>query len=360
VVADLGADIAPRHAEAVEPADDPLLAPVTPSMTWASVHATTQVPLRPGRRTGPEPVAVMRRTATIRRGTKMIKLLSDRQVVAYLRGRLPRGFCYRWSDVAGLRAPDELDLLTGGLGRGEVGFALRWRAVDPADYDIPFSLEVGDRPSYRGLTAISPHHRVGPPVLGTGFAPSQHHLIPEFVTADLADLPMPAGTSLVAFAPDGTEVSLYLFLPEQRAWTKMFGPQWRHLLAGITDIPLDQEYLQVPADQAEGSTLVGQFHGQSYPALADPPHEFRVLAKVRAARYPVDTLARRTRYATWRGVECTVAGIEGGWYRLRLCRPDPDSVSALGAECVERGVYEAWAIASEVADPHDRDTHYTL
>ena len=55
-----------------------------------------------------------------------------------------------------------------------------------------------------------------------------------------------------------------------------------------------------------------------------------------------------------------ISGIEGGWYRLRLCRPDPDSVSALGAECVERGVYEAWAIAAEVVDPHDRDTHYVL
>jgi hypothetical protein len=344
--------------------DSPLLTPVTPNLSWAGVHENTQMLLR----TDAHPyvyraVTTMRRTATIRRGTRMIKLLSGRQLLAYLHGRLPRGFCYRAGDLEGLRIPDDLAMLTGDLTRfhpESVVFGLRWRAVDPADYDIPFSAEVDDLPAYPGLTEISPHDRVGPPVLGTGFAPSELHLVPEFITADLADLPMPAGSSLVAFAPDGTEVSLFLYVPEQRAWTRMFGPHWRHLLAGVPEVQLDQEYLQVPAGQPEGSTLLGRFQGQTYPALADPPDEFRVLAKVRAARYPVDALARRTTYATWRGAACTMVGVDGDWRRLRLCRPDADSAPSLGAECVERGVYEAWVSHFDLDDVRDIDLTYAL
>ena len=344
--------------------DSPLLTPVTPNLSWAGVHAGTQTMLRSDARpTAYRSVTTMRRTATIRRGTRMIKLLSGRQLLAYLHRRLPRGFCYRAADLEGLRIPDDLAMLTGDITRfhpEQVVFGLRWRAVDPADYDIPFSVEVEDLPAYPGLTTISPHDRVGPPVLGTGFAPSEQHLVPEYVTADLADLPMPAGSSLVAFAPDGTEVSLFLYVPEQRAWTRMFGPHWRHLLASVPEIPLDQEYLQVPPGQPEGSTLLGRFQGQTYPALADPPHEFRVLARVRAARYPVDALARRTPYATWRGAACTVVGLDGDWRRLRLCRPNVDSTPSLGVECVERGVYEVWVSVHDIDDLHDVDLTYKL
>jgi hypothetical protein len=344
--------------------DSLLLTPVTPGLSWTGVHSSTQTMIRPDTRSSAHRVVTtMRRTATIRRGTRMIKLLSGRQLVAYLHGRLPRGFCYRACDLEGLRMPDDLAMLTGDLTRisvDRVVFGLRWRAVDPADYDIPFSVEVGDLPAYHGLTEISPHDRVGPPVLGTGFAASEHHLVPEFVTADLADLPMPAGSSLVAFAPDGTEVSLFLYVPEQRAWTRMFGPHWRHLLAAVPEVPLDQEYLQVPTGQPEGSTLLGRFQGQTYPALADPPHEFRVLARVRAARYPVDALARRTTYATWRGVPCTIVGIDGEWRRLRLCRPNADSAPGLGVECVERGVYEIWVSEHDLDDAREVDLTYAL
>jgi hypothetical protein len=344
--------------------DSPLLTPVTPNLSWAGVHADTQTMLRPGFASpSHRSVTTMRRTATIRRGTRMIKLLSGRQLIAYLHGRLPRGFCYRASDLEGLRIPDDLAMLTGDLTRfnpDRVIFGVRWRAVDPADYDIPFSVLVDDLPAYPGLTEISPHDRVGPAVLGTGFAPSEHHLVPEFVTADLADLPMPAGSSLVAFAPDGTEVSLFLYVPEQRAWTRMFGPHWRHLLAAVPEVQLDQDYFQIPAGQPEGSTLLGRFQGQTYPALADPPHEFRVLAKVRAARYPVDALARRTTYARWRGAECTIVGVDGQWRRLRLCRPNADSAPNLGVECVERGVHEVWVAEFDLDDVREVDLTYAL
>jgi hypothetical protein len=348
-----------------EPEDQPLLAPVMPLMSWASVHSMSQSRLRdPRDPTEARSIAVIRRTATIRRGTRMLKLLSSRQLSGYLHGRLPGGFCYRAVDVAHLRAPDELAMLTGDaiqLDRSgkQFVFGLRWRATDPLDYAIPFSVSVGGLPSYQGLTAIPPHDRLGPPVLGTGFAPSQHHLVPEFVTTDLADIPLPAGSTLVAFAPDGIEVGLYLYLPEQRAWTRMFGPQWRHLVATVPEVPPDQEYVPFVTDHSGGTTLIGSYQGTMYEALADPPHEYRVLARARAARYPVETLIRRTRHATWRGVACTVVRADRDWLRLRVCRPDADNTAILGAQCVERGVYEVWCGSSEVTI-HDTDVVYPL
>jgi hypothetical protein len=94
--------------------------------------------------------------------------------------------------------------------------------------------------------------------------------------------------------------------------------------------------------------------------VADPPDEFRVLAMTRAARYPVETLSRRTSYARWRSALCTVLAVEAGWARLRLCRPDPANVATLGAQCYERGVYEAWAPQPEVAEGRDVDVSYRL
>jgi hypothetical protein len=92
--------------------------------------------------------------------------------------------------------------------------------------------------------------------------------------------------------------------------------------------------------------------------VADPPDEFRVLAMTRAARYPVETLTRRTHYARWRGALCTVLAIESSWARLRLCSPDPANVATLGAQCYERGVYEAWAPLPEVADRREVSVSY--
>lgn len=352
-----------------EPEEQPLLAPVTPDLTWSWVHSLTQRPLRPSHlpATGEaadgadaEPVTVLRRTATIRRGTRMIKLLGGQQLGAYLYGRLPHGFCYRAYDLAHLRSGPDLALLTGdGSAPADVVFGLRWRAVDPADYDIPFSLTVGTLPAYPGLPDIRPHDRLGPAVLGTGFAPSQHHVVPEFVTTDFADLPLTANASLVAFTPDGQEITLYTYLPEQRAWTRMFGPAWRHLLHGLPELPPDQEYLPVKVGD-RASTLMGTYRGAVYEAIADPPHEYRVNARARAARYPIETLVRRTCYATWRGVAVTVVRADGDWLRLRLCRPDRDSTPTLAAQPLERGVYESWANITDVTDLRTVEFPYHL
>ncbi|GAA1829914.1 hypothetical protein GCM10009682_55910 [Luedemannella flava] len=348
--------------------DTPLLAPVTRQLSWERVHELSQTP-RHHAGTGPDAeqrlITRVRRTATVQRGTRMKKIFTAAQLPGFLAGRLISGFCYRSTDLADLRTAADLSILTGAQpapgAAHDVVFVLRWRATDPIDYDIPFAAPVDDLPAYPGLTNIPPHERIGPPVLGTGFAPSRQHLIPEFVTTDLADLPLPANSTIVAHTAAGDEVPLYSYLPEQRAWLRLFGPQWRNLLAGAPGLQIDQEYVATNTDAAAPTTrLVGHFHGELYDALADPPHEFRVLARGRAPHFLLETLARRTCRATWRGVPCTVVRTEGDWLRLRISHPDAQSILDLGAQCVERGIYEVWAPLSECADLHETETPYPL
>jgi hypothetical protein len=168
---------------------------------------------------------------------------------------------------------------------------------------------------------------------------------------------MPANATLLAYPAEGVEVVLYTYQAEQRGWLRLVGPQWRHLLAAVPGLSPDQEY--VPTGDAPRSTqLVGGYGGNEYEAVADQPGGFRVLAMTRAARYPVESAARRLRYATWRGVPCLVLWEESGWLRLRLRRPDPDAVVTTGAQCHERGVYETWAPGAEVTDDRVVDLPY--
>ena len=331
-----------------EPTDTPLSIPLRRTISWATVYRLSQSapaaasPLLSG----------IRDTATIQRGTRMVKVLSGRQLAGYLRGRLPYGFCHREYDIAHLRTPADLAVLrTDGSEdiAGDVAFALRWRAVDPADYAVP------SRSAYDGLVRISPHDRLGAPVLGTGFAPSRVHIIPEWITADLVDLPLPARAELIAFTADGTEVLLYRYLAEQRAWARLAGPQWRRMLDGVEGVAADQEYF--PVDEPL-TRLVGEFHDGEYEAIADPPDEFWLLAKVRALRHPIALPARRTPLVSWRGETCSVIRDNGDWLRVRLMRPGPEALMRLGATCVERGVYEAWAPSAEVDGRGDLVVRY--
>jgi hypothetical protein len=332
------------------PPDEPLHVPLSRTMTWAAVHRLSQTAR------ASDLVAMIRNTARIRRGTRMVKVLSAAQLAECLHGALPYGFCYREYDIAHLRTPAELAVLRSdssehGPGADEVVFALRWRAIDPRDYEIPYAGE------FDGLLAIPPHDRLGPTVLGTGFAPSGLHLIPEFVTTHLADLPLPAFADLVAYTADGTEVVLYSYAPEHRSWARMVGPQWRHLFSYVPGIAAEQEYFPVPQTP---NRLIGWYRGQEYEALADPPDGFRVLARLRAARYPVEALARRVPYVRWRGAGCTVVRDEGEWLRVRLVRPDPDTMAQTAATCIERGVYECWAPYADTTDRRAIDVGYDL
>ena len=238
----------------------------------------------------------------------MVKVLSAQQLAGYVRGWLPHGFCYREHDVAHLRTPADDDGAAhrrrrwpGRPGRG-VRAALAARA-DPVDYDVPVGA------AHRGLTALASRDRLGRRCSAPASCPSNGQLIPEFVTRDFADLPMPANAALIAYPAEGVEVVLYTYQAEQRGWLRMVGPQWRHLLAAVPGLSPDQEY--VPnGDAARSTQLVGMYGDSEYEAVADLPGGFRVLAMTRAARYPVDAVARRVRFAQWR--RGAVPGAAGG------------------------------------------------
>ncbi|MEU4687380.1 hypothetical protein [Actinoplanes sp. NPDC023714] len=332
-----------------DPLDPPLMAPLRRDLNWQQVQLMSQSAVY---RDDPD-LRRIRATAAIRRGTRMTKVLSAAQVAGHLGGWLPYGFCYRSCDIEHLREPDRLALLrTDGTADSSVTFALRWRATDPIDYEVPSA------PAQPGLVALPAHSRIGAMVLGTGFGPSTDDLIPEYVTAGFADLPIPANAQLLAHVPGGEEVILYTYQPEQNGWLRLAGPRWRSLLGEIPGASPDREY--VPCTGAASARLVGRIDDKEYEAVADPPGEFRVRALTRAARYPVQTLSRRAEQALWRGVPSWVLQRDETWARLRLIRPDVDGINATGARCYERGVYEAWAPVDELADHHIADIAYQL
>lgn len=331
-----------------DPLTPPLMAPLRRDLGWGDVQRMSQSAAH----RDDVLLSRIRATAAIRRGTRMTKVLSAAQTAGHLGGWLPYGFCYRAADIAHLRDPAELSLLrTDGTPDTDVAFALRWRAVDPVDYQVP------DTAAQPGLTAMPAHSRIGAMVPGTGFLPSTDDLIPEFVTAGFADLPITANAQLIAYT-GGEEVILYTYQPEQHGWLRLAGPRWRHLLECLPGVSPDREY--VPCVDAGSARLVGRINQHEYEAVADPPDDFRVRALTRAARYPVTALSRRAEQALWRGVGCWALQRDERWARLRIIRPDADGVSTTGARAYERGVYEAWAPLAELADHHIAEIPYEL
>lgn len=338
-----------ESAVGTDPLEPPLMAPLRRDLGWDDVQAMTQS-------VGHQEDVVLqgiRATAAVRRGTRMTKILSAAQLAGHLAGWQPYGFCYRSCDIAHLRTPAQLALLrTDGDGEPAISYALRWRAVDPLDYEIPMGVV------QTGLVGLPAHSRIGPMVLGTGFTPSTDDLIPEYITAGFADLPLPANAQLLAYPGTGDEVVLYTYQPEQHGWLRLAGPRWRHLLEGVPGVSPDREY--VPCTDAGSARLVGRIKEHEYQAVADPPEEFRVRALTRAARYPVTTLSRRAEQALWRGAPCWVLQRDDVWARLRLITPNADTVAATGARCYERGVYEMWAPLRELADHHIAELAYAI
>src|SRR4051794_14079238 len=126
----------------------------------------------------------IRATAAIRRGTRMIKVLSAAQVAGHLGGWLPYGFCYRSCDIAHLRDPRDLATLrTDGATDVDITYALRWRAGDPLGF------EVRAGPAQPALPPLPPHAGVGAMVLGPVFPFTPDELTPKYTPAGFADLP---------------------------------------------------------------------------------------------------------------------------------------------------------------------------
>jgi hypothetical protein len=322
--------------------DPPLLAPLGDGLDAAAIQGLGQSPY--GGRAEHELLAAVRETARVVPGTKMIKPLSPHQVARVLTSA-PRvwGVCFREHDTAHLRTPDDRRVLDGDPHPGdEAVFALRFRACDAADFTTP---SIRD---YAGLVSMAGSDRRGAPVLGTGFLPSRAELIPEFVTVDIADLPLPDRSELLAYTPDGSEIVVYQYLSERGAWTRMAGRQWRDFLHVLPGVPPNQEAF--PVANATHIGLFGTYSGRQYPAVADPPHEYRVRAKSAAARFVVTNVVRSHLVGRWRDTDCVIAGTKDDWVRVRLRHPDTEAVKITDAECTERAVYECWVPGRELED----------
>ncbi|GAB3645321.1 hypothetical protein [Glycomyces tarimensis] len=270
-----------------------LMVPLAPGLDLEYVRRLTQTPhLDPAARLLLDRV---RQSSPLAAGELMERPMTAPQIARLLEtAAVPGGFCYRRRDVAHLRTPSSRSVLGGETEPGDRWvFALRWAVADPGDYDAPVA------PEYEGLTAMPSSDRRGMPVLGTGFALSAGHLLPEYVTADLVDLPLPEGAQMVAYDQNGSVIELFAYS----------GRQWAPLTAeGVVDVP---------------GVELGR------PA-------------------PVRRILREPTRVVWNGEPGSLVDADEEWGRFRLSRPGPEALSRTGVEAVRRGVYEKWVARAEL------------
>ncbi|MEU5870018.1 hypothetical protein AB0A73_00470 [Glycomyces sp. NPDC047369] len=330
----------------------PLSIPVMPGITASTVHQYSQNP-----RIGPAEralVSATRATAFITPGTRMVKPLSRHQVSRQLTSApLVSGLCFREFDVAHLRFPGDRIVLSGDPDDvRDIAFGLRWRAIGPDDYT---SSELANFP---GLVGIPGRERRGSMVLGTGFLPSGTHLIAEYATAGLADLPLTARAEILAYTPDGAEIALFQYQPQTNVWNRVAGARHRDLVNRIPGLETGRTLFRVNPSVHAG--LTGEHEGERVPITADPGHGFHAYARGAASRSPVTAPRRFHTRARWRDIEVLALGRNEDWVRLRLSQPDIEAIMAADATCVERGVYECWAPLAELEDPRTVTTDYPV
>ncbi len=321
----------------------PVSVPMMPGADFRTVHQYSQNPrIEAAERAL---VSAVRATAFVTVGTRMIKPLNRHQVARQLTtAPLVSGVCFREFDVAHLRTPGDRVVLAGDPDNvGDAAYALRWRAICACDY---VSTEASNFP---GLVTMPGRERRGSMILGTGFLPSGNHLIPEFATADLADLPLTARAEILAYTPEGTEIALFQYQPQTNVWDRVAGARHRDLISRIPGSENGRALFR--SDPAVHAGLTGEHEGERVPVTADPGHGFSAYVRGAASRNPVTNATRFYTKARWRDVDVLVLSRNEDWVRLRLEYPDVESAMTTGAACVERAVYECWAPRAELEDP---------
>lgn len=336
-------EVTSAGAELLRAGVAPVSVPVMPGADFQTVHQYSQNPrIEAGERAL---VSAVRATAFVDVGTRMIKPLSRHQVARQLTtSPLVSGVVFREFDAAHLRTPSDQVILAGDPDNvGDVAFALRWKAICACDYVTTEAV------NFPGLVTMPGRERRGSMVLGTGFVPSGHHLIPEFATANLADLPLTARAEILAYTAEGQEIALFQYQPQTNVWDRVAGARHRSLITRIPGTESGRALFRV--DPAVHAGLTGEHEGERVRVTADPGHGFSAYVRGAASRIPVKRPQRFYTEARWRDTEVLVLGRSEDWVRLRLCRPDVESAMTTGASCVERGVYECWAPRAELADP---------
>ncbi|HUA28299.1 MAG TPA: hypothetical protein VMC03_05400 [Streptosporangiaceae bacterium] len=134
----------------------------------------------------------------IKAGTLMQKAIPPRLVEPYLTGRraVIAGFVYRVQDTSFAGPAEYYEALDLGYAGSDFGpdvaevYVLRWNAVGPEAYRIPYSAEHGG--DWTGKA----------PFTGTGYTSSRAHVVAEFY---LDPVPVPVGAEIYRITAGGDE-----------------------------------------------------------------------------------------------------------------------------------------------------------
>ena len=140
-----------------------------------------------------------RASVAIKPGTPMQKAIPPRLVEQYLAGRraVMAGFVYRVRDSSFTHPAEYYEALDLGYDGSDFApdlpevYVLRWQAVGPESYQVPYSRERGGDWSGK------------PPFTGTGFTSSPAHPVAEFY---LDPVPVPVGAEMHRVSSDGSEL----------------------------------------------------------------------------------------------------------------------------------------------------------
>jgi hypothetical protein len=128
----------------------------------------------------------------------MQKAIPPRLVEPYLMGRraVIAGFVYRVQDSSFATPGEYYEALDLGYAGSDFGphlaevYVLRWNAVDPESYRIPYSADRGGDWSAQ------------PPFTGTGYTSSRDHVVAEFY---LDPVPIPVGAEIYRITAGATD-----------------------------------------------------------------------------------------------------------------------------------------------------------